>query len=126
MICDETDMDVVIEEVRLRLKPSARRTVIVNESGDIDCNDYDYWLLRVTSRSIGKQWAIDFFGPQYNIRFPCFDRGFLLKYFAEETQTGKPFGFLAEYTASLIDMKGLGGPGARDWCGGDADISQDC
>ena len=102
-------MNVLVEEVRLRLKSPARRTVIVDESGRINCNDYDYWLMRITSRSTGKQWAVDCSGPQYDIQFPGFDWSFLLKYFAEEIQTVKPFGSLEEYTAGLIDIKGLRG-----------------
>lgn len=102
-------IDVLIEEVRVRQKPTARRTIIVDETGKIDHNDYDFWLMRVTSRSTGTQWAIDLSGPQYDIQFPGFRWDFLLKYFVKEVLAVVPFGTLAEYTARMIDAKGIVG-----------------
>ncbi|CAO2649189.1 Nn.00g101380.m01.CDS01 [Neocucurbitaria sp. VM-36] len=102
-------MDVLIEEVRLRLKPIARRTVIVYEDAKVDFNDYDYWTIRITSRSTGKQTAVDICGPQYDIQLCGFDWDYLCRTYVEKILSVQPFGSLADYTAAMIDLKGLGG-----------------
>lgn len=60
-------MEIHLEEVVLRLKTIHRRSVITSSATSIDVNDYDFWVLRATSRTTGQQWANHLTGAQYYI-----------------------------------------------------------
>ncbi|KAF1942664.1 hypothetical protein EJ02DRAFT_488220 [Clathrospora elynae] len=81
------------------------------QDGRFGLNDYDYWLMRVTSRATGKQWALDLMGPQYDIQLLCFRWTTMMNSFAEKELSVQPFGTLATYTAELVELKGMMGMG---------------
>jgi hypothetical protein len=116
-------MNVHIEELMVRITPPERRTVIsmlrpvnhgifndrllngipllVYATSRYDLNSYNHWLLRVTSRSTGKQWAIYLTGAQYDLPLPIFEWDFMQKHLINEILAVKPFGALEAYATAM-------------------------
>jgi hypothetical protein len=55
-----------LEELSLRILPPSRRT-LRSANASFDFNDYDFWVLRATSRTSAHQYAIHLAGAQYGI-----------------------------------------------------------
>ncbi|KAF2031741.1 hypothetical protein EK21DRAFT_110637 [Setomelanomma holmii] len=103
------DMDVLLEEVMIDPKPPKRRTVLLYANGTFDPNLYDHWLLRVTSRTTGEQFAVDISGPQYDHHVCCGPWMKVEHQFVEEVLLVKPLGTLEKFKASTAELKSTAG-----------------
>jgi hypothetical protein len=104
-----TGLEVDIEEVKARIKPHGFRTVVMYDKNHTDFNDYDFWLMRVTSRTTGLQIAFDVTGAQYGQNYVAVPWKNHMNAYVEEILAVKPFGTLAEFAAQVAKTKGLTG-----------------
>jgi hypothetical protein len=78
------------------------------ERGRTDFNDYDFWFMRVTMRTTGRQIALNIAGLQFGISnvtpWETHNNAYVDKILAV-----KPFGTLAEFTSEVAETKGLTG-----------------
>jgi hypothetical protein len=98
-------MDVLLEENSLRIQPPKRRKVLTYSNALFDLNDYDFWVLRATSRTTAQQWTIHLCGAQYGIHttsslWPDFMKKFVYKILAI-----KPFGTIERYMTAVSKLK---------------------
>jgi hypothetical protein len=104
-----TGVNVLLEEVLIRIKPPSRRTVITYSTRCIDLNDYDFWTIRVTLLFTGEQWSIHLCGPQYGMRRPGSLWVLFEGYKIYKILDVKPLGTLAAHAAVLAQTKGTDG-----------------
>jgi hypothetical protein len=104
-----TGLDVEIEEVKVRLRPEGPRTVILYENNQTDLNKYDFWLLRITSRTEGTQLACDITGLQFGHKYVAIPWEDHIGVYAKEILAVKSFGTLAEFATEVAKTKGVTG-----------------
>jgi hypothetical protein len=102
-------MDVVLEDVMLRIQPPMRTTLILYGENIVDFNDYEHWLIRVTSRISRKQWAIDIAGAQYGHHVSCAPWHVVLDNFIDRILLVKPFGTQEQLIKAVGEMKSVAG-----------------
>jgi hypothetical protein len=104
-----TGLNVDFEEVRAHVKPDGFRVVIKYAAGRTDHNNYDFWFMRMTSRTSGKQFAFDLSGLQFGIEYVISPWESYVAINIKEILAIKPFGTLAAFTAEVAQTKGVTG-----------------
>jgi hypothetical protein len=98
-----------LEELSLRILPPSRRTLLRSANASFDFNDYDFWVIRATSRTSAHQYAIHLTGAQYGIH----SAGSAWHDFADahvyKILGVHAFGTLARYAARMSSTKGVAG-----------------
>tara|TARA_R110002003_G_scaffold110_5_gene9293 strand:- start:6122 stop:6802 length:681 start_codon:yes stop_codon:yes gene_type:complete len=102
-------MDVVLEDVMLRIQSPQRTTLILYGEKVVDFNDYEHWLIRVTSRTSRKQWAIDIAGAQYGHHVYFAPWQVVLDNFIERILLVKPFGTQEQLIKAVGELKSVAG-----------------
>ncbi|KAH7402116.1 hypothetical protein DE146DRAFT_455846 [Phaeosphaeria sp. MPI-PUGE-AT-0046c] len=102
-------MDMILEEVVLRPKSIIRRSIIHYDDKRIDFNDYDFWVVRVTSRTTGQQWAIHIAGAQYYMDKPFSLWHDFTEQWVHKILAVRPFGTLERYAKAKAQTKGTVG-----------------
>lgn len=102
-------MDVELEDILVRTKPPARRTIILRPDATIALNDNDHWLIRITSRTTRKQYALDISGAQHNHHIYLSPWATACSSFIAKILLVKPFGTLEKLVRDTSDLKDLAG-----------------
>lgn len=106
---DKIGMDVILEEVMFRVNPPKRRIGIHYGYHGVDPNDYDLWIIRITSRTTGNQWAIDIAGAQYDSHVPCIPWTHACSKLIDKVLAFQPFGTLEKYAVAMAKTKSTDG-----------------
>ncbi|KAH7072710.1 hypothetical protein BKA63DRAFT_604409 [Paraphoma chrysanthemicola] len=102
-------MDVKLEDILIRPRPTTRRTVILRPDATIVLNDNDHWLIRITLNTTGEQYALDISGAQYNHHTYLSPWSSACDTFIAKILLVKPFGTLQKYVRDISDLKDLAG-----------------
>jgi hypothetical protein len=78
---------------------------LVYEGKKVDFNTYDHWILRITSHTSGKQWAIHVAGAQYDIMAASYNWDYMEKQYIDKVIKVQPFGALEAYTTAMTSGK---------------------
>jgi hypothetical protein len=73
----------------------------VYEGRKVDFNAYDHWILRITSHTSRKQWAIHVAGAQYDIIAVIYDWDSMQKQYIDKVIKVQPFGALEAYATAM-------------------------
>ena len=78
---------------------------LVYEGLKVDFNTYDHWILRITSNTSRRQWAIHVAGAQYDIRAASYNWHFMETQYIDQVLKVQPFGSLEAYATAMTSGK---------------------